>query len=615
MDELSAENAVAAIRVSSVRQGTDGDSPEAQKEQIESFATLHDINLKETFIFLESASKDQQPMQQAIDYCKDPKNDIQLFIIKSIDRFTRGGATPYDQLKMQLEKYGVKLVDIYGIISQQKVNTLAHLGVKYRWSEYSPSQKMEFLEAERAKDELRDIMSCMIGAEVRYTRMGYWMRRPPYGFTSKRVETGNGKRYILIREPDEAPYIEKMFDLRCQGNLSDQQIVDEINSLGYKSRYINCRASSDKTVVSGRIGGSQLTLKRFWLYVQNPIYAGVIYEKWTEDQPVKAQFEGLISFETFNQANRGKLTLSMDDGLVKLTRRAIPEYLLKKGVHNAEYPYRKVVTCPICRRPLFGSAAKGRNKYYPGYHCNKRGHHFRVPKEKLESSVEALINQVTFTDDHIEDVMSAIKTVWGKRQVNTNNDEEVLNKRMSELKAQAIATVDKIKLLSSETAIKYMEEDLMKIEDEISTLTSELEENKASEPISFEIVMKYAKFFLQHIDYLLLQQSDPIKKADFFSVLFDKVPTYEEISSVTADFGEITGLNELFKIKRTNQSLMVRERGLEPPRLSTTAPQTIASTIPPLAQANYYQHTDLIVEKQQTYYIFSLTLENYFDHI
>jgi len=195
LEQALPENAVAAIRVSSVRQGTDGDSPEAQKEQIASFAKSHNINLKKVFIFLESASKDNQPMQEAINFCKDPKNDIQLFIIKSIDRFTRGGATPYDLLKMQLEKYGVKLVDLYGVISSRKINTLEHLGVKYRWSEYSPSQKTEFLEAERAKDELRDIMSRMIGAEVRYTRLGYWMRRPPYGYESYNLP----KQNLLLR--------------------------------------------------------------------------------------------------------------------------------------------------------------------------------------------------------------------------------------------------------------------------------------------------------------------------------------------------------------------------------------------------------------------------------
>lgn len=45
-----------------------------------------------------------------------------------------------------------------------------HLGFEYKWSVYSPVKKSEILEAERSKDELRDIMSRMIGAEIRYTR-------------------------------------------------------------------------------------------------------------------------------------------------------------------------------------------------------------------------------------------------------------------------------------------------------------------------------------------------------------------------------------------------------------------------------------------------------------
>jgi DNA invertase Pin-like site-specific DNA recombinase len=122
--EIEIENAVAAIRVSSVKQGTDGDSPDAQKEQIERFAETHGIAIKKIFVFMESASKDQQPMQEAIDYCKNPKNDVSLFVIKSIDRFTRGGSYSYDHLKMQLERYGVRLVDIYGIISSKKVTLL-----------------------------------------------------------------------------------------------------------------------------------------------------------------------------------------------------------------------------------------------------------------------------------------------------------------------------------------------------------------------------------------------------------------------------------------------------------------------------------------------------------
>jgi site-specific DNA recombinase len=561
-DQMRPRRAVLAIRASSAKQGFDGDSPDAQREQGIRFAEQQGITIVDTLIYLESASKEIQPMQNVIDYCKKHKDEIDVVVVKSIDRFTRGGSYFYDQLKMQLEPFNIDLIDIYGVINNTKVNTLEHLNIKYRWSVYSPSRKSELLEAERAKDELRDIMSRMIGAEVRYTRLGYWMRSAPYGYTSKRVDTANGKRYILLPEPEEAPFIHKMFALRIQGTLNDTQIVDKINKLGYASRHFNRRAFADKTQVSARLGGNKLTLKRFWLYIANPIYAGVIYEKWTEDQPVKAQFNGLVSFKTFNAANRGKVTLSEKNGVVTLTKLESPDFQRQKGTHDAEYPYRKVVTCSTCEQPLYGSAAKGRNKYYPGYHCNKRGHHFRVPKEKLETAVEEFVQQITFTPDHIDNVMEAVQIVWNKRQEEVNEDEVVIDTRMDELKAQALATVDKIKLLSSATAIKYLEEDLMKIEEQMKELANEKEQKNDKQPISFDVILQYAKYFLQHMDYLLLQQIDPLKKADFFGVLFNKTPSYAEIMSVTADGTELTGLNELFKLKNSSVSSLVRVRGL-----------------------------------------------------
>ena len=92
MENLTKLNAVAAIRISSMKQGLQGDSPEAQREQIQRFALNKGINIKKYFVFIESASKEEQPVQEAINYCKKKSNDIQLFIIKSIDRFTRGGS-------------------------------------------------------------------------------------------------------------------------------------------------------------------------------------------------------------------------------------------------------------------------------------------------------------------------------------------------------------------------------------------------------------------------------------------------------------------------------------------------------------------------------------------
>jgi hypothetical protein len=130
----------------------------------------------------------------------------------------------------------VTLADTYGVISNEQINTLGHLGQEYKWSKYSPSRKSEMLEAERSKDEVRDILSRVIGAEIRYTQMGYWMRRAPYGFVSEKVETQHGKRMVLKSHSDEAKYIVQMFELRASGQFSDKEIAKKLNDMGYRGR-------------------------------------------------------------------------------------------------------------------------------------------------------------------------------------------------------------------------------------------------------------------------------------------------------------------------------------------------------------------------------------------
>lgn len=554
------ENAVAAIRVSSVRQGTQGDSPEAQKEQIENFAKAHNINVKKFFIFLESASKEEQPVQEAIDYCVNSKNDIQLFIIKSIDRFTRGGSYLYDGLKMQLERKGVKLIDIYGVIGTQQINTLEHLGVSFDWSVYSPTKKSEILEAERAKDEMRDIMSRMIGAEIRYARMGYWVRKAPFGFVNEQVETPNGRRTILKPHPTESQLIIKMFELRCQGTLTDHQIVERINNLGFKTRVDLKRDPKDRTRIIGQIGGNKLNIKGFWRYIQNTTYAGVSSEKWTQGHPLKAKYQGLVSIEIFNKANKGKVEILEENGEITIYKRKPAEYLIKKGVRNPDFPYRKVVMCPFCEKPFFGSASRGRlGIYYPAYHCNKRGHYFRVPKEDFEKTIYKFVKNIHLSKGYIDELVKTVTAEWDKRNAETVRDSVNIDTKISELEAQAKMTLEKIKYLTSEIAIKYIEDDVVIKEQEILKLNEEKVSRTKVDNI--RVVMAYIKYFLEHMDELLLTNPNPLLKASYFGVLFDKVPTYQEILSGTPCLAECINLNEEY---RRSQGNLAAELGFEP---------------------------------------------------
>ena len=265
------QNAVAVMRVSFDRQGMDGDSIEHQKDQIDLYSSTRNITIKKYFIFIDSASKEQQPVQEAIDYCKNPKNKIDLFIIKSIDRFTRGGSSLYDHMKTELSKHGVKLIDIYGVINHQSINTLEHLEVEYAWSVYSPSKKSELLEAERGKDELRDILSRMIGAEIRYVRMGYRVRQAPFGYQNVKIETPQGKRYILGPHPIESVWIKKIFALKEQGLLTDRAIIEHVNEMGFLTRRRYKRDQNNINKITGIMGRQPLDLKLFDQLIRKPI--------------------------------------------------------------------------------------------------------------------------------------------------------------------------------------------------------------------------------------------------------------------------------------------------------------------------------------------------------
>lgn len=560
--DLGISNAVLAIRVSSDKQFQEGDSPEAQREQLLQLADSLNARVKKVFVFAESGSKLKQPMQEAINYCREPKNDIQLFLIKSIDRFTRGGADFYSQLKKQLDAINVNLVDKYGIISHQRINTLEHLGIEYSWSKYSPSQKSEYLEAERAKDELRDILTRMVGAEVRYTRLGYWMRQTPFGYTSEKIETRHGKRSVLIEHPKEGPLVKRLYALREANILSDTEIINEMNNLGFRTRMHYVRDKYDRTKIIGKRGGNLLDRDAMDLLLRNPIYAGIINEKWTNNKPVKAAFEGLVSVDTFNTANRGKIAIVEADGELTLKVEKPPLFQRSKGVRNPEFPYRKFVGCSKCGSPMYGSSSKGYNgTLYPAYHCSK-GHYYRIPKAELENTVTDFIRRISLRPEQIEIITNAVMKEWGNRQTLIEEDIKSFDTQIKELELEADVTVRKLKMVESETAIKFMEADLLKIEQKVRELKIEREKKMNQEPIDMNKVMSRVKYFLERLDELLVKQIDPVKKAQFFGAFFERIPKYSELKSGTEKGALLTGVSKLFELADPSLPVMVA-----PPRL------------------------------------------------
>ena len=567
--DIETEYAVGTLRVSSTKQGLQGDSHEDQKIQIErkvaqiSASTGKNIIIKKWFRFTESASVpiDMQPVNEAIDYCSDPKNKIKYFFFKSVDRMTRGGSIIYGLLRARLAKAGVQCADVYGVVGYKETNTLEHLGLSYEWSKYNPTWITEILEAERSKGEVRDILTRMIGAEINYVQLGYHVRPAPPGFKNNKIETSHGLRVVLIPHEVESPWFIKMFELKSQGNLTDPEIVDEINNMGFKSRVTKKHDPHDKTIIVGKAGGLPLIVKQFQRYIQNPIYAGINTERWSNGKPIKTRFEGLVSIEMFNDANKGKVTIIKEDDGYKVYKGKPDLWRLRKLKENPLYPYKQQVLCPECRKALLGSAPRSKSgKHIPRYHC-ARGHKFwSINSVEFNKNIKNFVENIKFSDAYRQRFNELVLEEWKKRKEHAQNDSINSEERVIALKREQKMITDKIKMLSSPITIRVLEEDVEEKENEIAQ-AMQVRDRQEDKVLEIQTLINFSDYFMEHLEDLLLGGSNPLKNAALFGLVFNQAPTYKEIVNGTPNLAPIVELNEEYK---KTKSLSVTRLGLEP---------------------------------------------------
>lgn len=305
-------------------------------------------------------------------------------------------------------------------------------------------------------------------------------------------------RTVLKPHPEEAPLIRKMYELKALGTMSDRQIVDKMNELGFRTRKTYVRDSNDRSKIIGTKGGNPLEITKINRYLENPIYAGVVKEKWTNDKHVNAAFEGLVSFELYNQANRGRIALHESaDGDIEYER-VRPDEKAKKGVRNDEFAYRRFIACPTCHNPLLASASRGKmDKYYPAYHRSNHGHYYRIPKQEFEDTISQFVKNIAINSEKLDALTEAVMTVWDKKHESVKEDAKTLQKRIDSLIQQKYAIVDKIKIVSSVTAIEMLEADLVKTDEEIARLKASKDSaHQAAEAVDIHKIVAYVKYFM-----------------------------------------------------------------------------------------------------------------------
>jgi len=132
---------------------------------------------------------------------------------------------------------------------------------------------------------------------------------------------------------------------------------------------------------------------------------------------------------------------------------------------------------------------------------------------------------------------------------------EIAEEELQENEAEA--ALGKIMLLSNATAIAYLENEIDQIHLKITKLEKERQQMKNKKPIDIDRILARVRYFLEHLDSLLLKQQDPHKKAQLFGVLFDQLPTYDAVDYGTQKTPLFTGVNPVFSLLKLEKSLLV----------------------------------------------------------
>ena len=79
--------------------------------------------------------------------------------------------------------------------------------------------------------------------------------------------------------------------------------------------------------------------------------------------------------------------------------------------------------------------------------------------------------------------------------------------------------------------------------------------------------MRYTRYFFEHLDILILQQSNPVAKANFFGLIFKETPNFEDLKVRTPENKKTTEVSDVFLAQCDPEGHVAGDEGFEPPIL------------------------------------------------
>ncbi len=269
----------------------------------------------------------------------------------------------------------------------------------------------------------------------------------------------------------------------------------------------------------------------------------------------------MITIESFNKANRGKITIIQEGGEVKVIKGTPKLWQLVKKKENPLYPFKQQILCTFCNKPLLGSSPRSKSgKHIPIYHCSRGHKYWGVNAGTLNQLVESFVSKVHFSDGFRMKFTQMVLDDLENREKHVSEDTINISQAITDKENEIHEIKERIKVLTSPATIKMMEEDIDKLILEKASLM-EKRNDKEDEQADILTAINYCNYYMEHLEELILGSEDPMQNAAMFGLVFNKPPTYEELKNGTPDLAPIFKLNQVYQ---SSNSLSVTRQGLEP---------------------------------------------------
>lgn len=535
-------------RVSSDKQWRYWDSPEIQAEAIRRSVEGRGEILLKVFKEHYTGTKINRPaIISAIDFIKTSEIKISKCYVYNIDRSSRWGHDVHYWIKKMFKDVWVTYLDINWVIQERKkiinidwVNT-----DEYSWAYENPSEYAEEMLVMMAKNEKEKMLQRTISQEIRNTKNWYHQRQAHFWLKNIKILTSEWKyKTIEVDDPIESVWVKKIFELRSIW-IPDEDIVKEVNLLGFKNRLIRR--------VNKMEGWTCLDVKYLQRLVKNVVYAGIKVEKWTWNLPIKIPYinpyKSLVDINTWNYANRWLIKIIEDNNwnieivYSKKWNTSFEPIVEKRKSYNPDYPYSKVLKCPICNWTLTPNKSKSRNwTYHHYYQCcwkagenwNNKHSNYSVKRDDLNSEVIKFIksilpwNWLIQSIDYISDIyFDNISNI--NKSVTNDND---LKLKELEFKKQQIEN-NLYKYIEYPKTIEVLERQLLDIYNNIKQLKLKNLEFTGNNNIDKTIFKKFIVSTITRLETMVLNKEKPKEIESAFRFIFPEKASYEDLLSHT----------------------------------------------------------------------------------